>query len=51
MFYDKVGQQIPVLRLWGALVVQPPPFCNSHGFATERVFFHQARTIELLLES
>ena len=51
MFWGKFGQQIPVLRLWGAVVVQPLPFRNSHGFATERVFFHQARTIELLFES
>ena len=50
MFRDEVGQQIPVLCFWRTLVVQPAPLRSGHRFATERVFSHQARAFELLLD-
>ena len=50
MFRDEVGQQIPVLCFWRTLVAQPAPLRSGHRFATERVFSHQTRAFELLLD-
>src|SRR2546421_8390290 len=51
MVWNEIGQQIPVLRFRRPLVMQPSPLGDSHRFATERVFSHQARAFELSLDA
>src|SRR5258705_9722182 len=51
MVWDEIGQQVPVLRFRRPPVMQPSPLRDSHRFPTERVFSHQTRAFELLLDS